>query len=61
MFSLFLFACAAKTIDIGMVDVAEENVCVVQLSDETFAEVESSICASLKEGDVIKVLRIKGN
>ena len=61
MISLFLFACAAKTINIGLVDIAEENVCVVQLANETFVELDSTICESLKEGDVIKVLRIKGD
>ena len=57
MISLLLFACIPKTINIGTIDISEESICVVQLVDETFVEVESDLCASLKEGDVLKVLR----
>ena len=57
MISLFLFACIPKTISIGTIDRSEESICVVQLVDETFVEVESDLCASLKEGDIIEVVR----
>ena len=56
---LLLFACATKTIDVGIIDIAEEKVCVVQLIDETILEIESELCASLREGDTIMVIRKK--
>ena len=56
---LLLFACAAKGIKVGIVDIAEEQVCTVQLADESFVEIESGLCASLKEGDVLRVERKK--
>ena len=59
MISLILFACMTKKINVGMVDVTEEIVCVVQLADETFVELESNLCASLQEGDIILVKRKK--
>tara|TARA_E500000178_G_C16612889_1_gene569817 strand:- start:217 stop:399 length:183 start_codon:yes stop_codon:yes gene_type:complete len=57
MISLLLFSCAAKLVNVGMVDIAEEEVCVVQLVDGSFVELESRLCASLREGDLIKVVR----
>ena len=57
MISLFLLACAPKVIDVITVDIAEENVCILQLSDETFVEIESNLCSNLKEGDILKVVR----
>ena len=59
MISLLLFACATKVINVGTVDIADEKVCVVQLSDETIIDVESNLCASLREGDIIQVERKK--
>lgn len=59
MISLLLFACVTKKINVGMVDVTEERVCVVQLADETFVEIESKLCASLQEGDILLVERKK--
>ena len=59
MISLLLFACATKKINVGMVDVTEERVCVVQLTNESFVTIESDICASLQEGDIILVERKK--
>ena len=59
MISLILFGCMTKKINVGMVDVTEEIVCVVQLADETFVELESNLCASLQEGDIILVKRKK--
>ena len=56
---LLLFACAAKTIKVGIVDITEEKVCVVQLVDETILEIESDLCASFREGDTITVIRNK--
>ena len=57
MISILLFSCATKTVNIGTVDISEQNVCVVQLSDETIIEVESDFCVALNEGDIIKVVR----
>ena len=48
-----------KTINVGTVDIAEDQVCIVQLADETFVEIESDLCASLQEGDIIQVERKK--
>ena len=59
MLSLLLFSCAMKTIQIGSVDVAEERICVIQLSDGYIIEMESNMCKNLKEGDVIHVTRKK--
>ena len=56
---LLLFACATKVIKVGTVDIAEEKVCMIQLTDESFVEIESDLCASLREGDVVKVERKK--
>ena len=57
MISILLFSCATKTVHVGTVDIAEQNVCVVQLSDETIIEIESDLCKDLNEGDIIKAVR----
>lgn len=57
MISLLLLSCAMKTVPIGSVDVAEQSVCVIQLSDGSIIEIESNICNDLKEGDLIYVTR----
>ena len=59
MIGLLLFACATKTINVGTVDIAEDQVCIVQLADETYVEIESNLCAALHEGDVLVVERKK--
>ena len=59
MISLLLFACATKIVDIGTVDISEQDVCVLQLSDETIIEIKSELCSNLREGDVIRVMRKK--
>ena len=59
MISLLLFACATKIVDIGTVDISEQEVCVLQLSDETIIEIKSELCSNLREGDVIRVVRKK--
>ena len=59
MISLLLFACATKIVDIGTVDASEQDVCVLQLSDETIVEIKSDLCSNLREGDVIRVVRKK--
>lgn len=58
MILLFL-SCATKVVDVATVDVAEQNVCVLQLSDETIIEIKSELCSNLKEGDVLRVMRKK--
>ena len=59
MISLLLFACATKIVDIGTVDISEQDICVLQLSDETIVEIKSELCSNLREGDVIRVMRKK--
>ena len=59
MISLLLFACATKIVDIGTVDISEQDICVLQLSDETIVEIKSELCLNLREGDVIRVVRKK--
>lgn len=59
MINLILFSCLTKTIDVGTVDLVEPKICTVQLPDESIIAIDSEICSSLKEGDVIQVVRIK--
>ena len=59
MISLLLFACSMKTIKVGTVDIVEDQVCIVQLADETYVELESDLCSGLREGDVLVVERKK--
>ena len=40
----------------GVIDIIDQNVCSIQLKDETFILVNSSICRGLKEGDAIEVI-----
>ena len=40
----------------GVIDIIDQNVCSIQLKDETFILVNSSVCKGLKEGDVIEVI-----
>tara|TARA_B100001057_G_C22780342_1_gene923385 strand:- start:801 stop:950 length:150 start_codon:yes stop_codon:yes gene_type:complete len=48
-----------KTIKVGTVDIVEEQVCIVQLADETYVEFEGDLCSDLREGDVLIVERKK--
>ena len=57
MISLIFFACATKVVEVGTVDITEQNVWVLQLSDETIVEIKSNLCLDLHEGDVLKVER----
>ena len=59
MISILLFACAAKTIVVGSIDIADEKICVVQLLDDTILEIESELCKELKEGDIIQISRAR--
>ncbi len=59
MISMFLFSCMTKTVVVGTVDIVEPTSCHVQLLDESIVWIESKMCASLQEGDIIKVVRIK--
>lgn len=57
LFSLFLFiGCMPKPVLVGIIDAKEDNVCAVQLADETIIYVDSRICENVKEGDVIGVI-----
>lgn len=40
----------------GVIDIIDQNVCSIQLKDETFILVNSSVCKGLKEGDAIEVI-----
>ena len=61
MISVLFLGCAVKHITIGSVDIAEERICVIQLVDGNIFEMDSVICESLKEGDVIQVSRKRKN
>ena len=39
----------------GVIDIIDQNVCSIQLEDETYILVNSSVCKGLKEGDTIEV------
>jgi len=54
-----LFGCPAKhmPVVIGIVDSKEDNVCVLQMADESVIYVNAPLCDKLAEGDVIKVIR----
>ncbi len=60
---LFLLCCLAhqkKSIIIGVVDRKENNICEIQLHDENGENsiyVDADLCKSLREGDVVKVMR----
>ena len=54
---LLMLSCAAKTTIVGVVDVIDNGVCVIQLSDETTVIVDSELCKSFKEGDKIYTSR----
>jgi len=43
---------------IGVVDVIEHNVCKIQIKDDIIT-LTSDMCFYLKEGDLIKVSRVK--
>ena len=40
---------------VGVIDIIDHNVCSIQLTDETFILVNSSVCKGLEEGDAIEV------
>ena len=40
---------------VGIIDIIENDVCSVQLDDETYIVVKSSICKGLSEGDTVEV------
>ena len=57
---LFLFGCSMKNYnDVAVIDIIDNNVCLVQLPDESMLEISGRFCTDLKEGDVIKVERVK--
>ena len=62
MISFFLyfmfFGCMPKTsFKLGTVDSKEDDVCVVQLVDESFIVIKAPLCTNLVEGDLIRVVR----
>ena len=54
---VFLFACASRHIDVGVIDIVDPSVCVIQMADESILEITPSFCKNLREGDIIKVRR----
>jgi len=54
VFLIVLLACAIhKTTLTGIVDVINENSCMIELISGKTVVLESSLCAKLKEGDAI--------
>jgi hypothetical protein len=54
---LFWFGCMHRPVFIGVIDAKEDTICVIQLADESIIHVDSKLCADVKEGDVIGVIR----
>ena len=53
---IFILGCfMASHKKVGVIDIIDNNVCSIQLVDETFVLVSSSVCRGLKEGDTIEV------
>ena len=40
----------------GVIDIIDQNVCSIQLEDETYILVNGSVCKGLREGDTIEVI-----
>ncbi len=61
MINILLFiACTTKHhINIGVVDIIDPAVCVIQMSDDHFVEVSPKFCINMKEGDIISIERKK--
>ena len=60
IFTILMFGCLlGKTtqINFGVIDVIDENVCLVQKPNEDMVAVNSKFCKGLKEGDIIKIVR----
>ena len=57
---VFLAGCfSGKHVTIGTVDSIEGELCEVQLASEDIIIVESVLCSTLREGDTIKVVRLR--
>ena len=41
----------------GVIDVIDENVCLVQKSNEDMVAINVEFCDGLREGDIIKIVR----
>lgn len=55
---LLILSCAHKQhAMVGVIDMIEPTVCVVQLSDETIIEIHPRFCKDMKEGDAIAFWR----
>ncbi len=56
MWIIIILACLTTNHKkVGVIDIIDKEVCSIQLEDETFILVNSSICNGLKEGDVLEV------
>jgi len=56
----FLLGCSInRSVQVGVIDIIENNVCSIQLESEEAIEVNRSFCKGLKEGDIIKAVRQK--
>jgi len=61
MWTLIILGCLMATHrKVGVIDIIDREVCSIQLEDETYILVHSSVCEGLKEGDAIEVLHDKG-
>ena len=53
---IFILGCLMATHrKVGVIDIIDYDVCSIQLEDETYILVHSSVCEGLKEGDAIEV------
>ena len=56
MFVVIILACLMTNHrKVGVIDIIDQNVCSIQLEDETYILVSGSVCKGLKEGDTIEV------
>ena len=61
MINFLLFGCLLVSHKkVGVIDIIDNGVCVVQFKDTTAISVNSLVCKGLKEGDTIKVKHDKG-
>ena len=57
MFIIITLACLITNHrKVGVIDIIDQNVCSIQLEDETYILVNGSVCKGLKEGDTIEVI-----
>ena len=51
---LLLLSCSPKKyMTLGVVDIIESSVCVIQMPDESMIAVDRKFCRDMREGDII--------